>query len=739
MPALFRRLAPLARLRPFLLLLVVAGLGLTACQPTPLPPTRIDQVKVNRPPPGPDFTEDTPPDPMRETRITPGPGSRVLEPARSPAAPRLPAGTQQLQASFDQMPLPAFINTVFGEMLKVNFQMDPAVAARQELVTLRTSGGRTPEQLLGVAREVLATYGIQVVQTDNLFRIVPNDVMMQQIPELVKTRTAPDVPTDLRPVFQYYQFREVKIADVLAAVTNIVSTKVRLFPLPSANAVLLLGLPDDVQAVVRMLASLDKAYFATNMSVRIDPVFWSATPLAQRLTEILKAQGYSVGGASGEASAISIIPVPQVNAVLVFAPNRQVLDLAARWARDLDRPQENDESQKVFVYFVRNTKAVGIAEVVSSVIEGNTGTGSSGSTTGSGGAAGQSASLAQGSAATASPGGLGSGATTSSGANGANAKSASRSGRLVVDEVRNAVIFSGSATEWSRYRPLIEQLDVPTREVLIEVSVLEVRLTDKTQFGLQWLFSGNVDGNPVTIGTLNPAAPPAQAAGGLNIRVFNSASELRGALTALATNSRVNVLSNPRLLARSGAEAKIQIGQDVPTISSQGQSTVGNSAVLQSIQYRQTGVVLSVKPIIHAGRRVDLEVNQEVSNIDSSLTSAVTGVNSPGFSNRKVSTQLALLDGATVILGGLISENRSIGDSGIPFLKDLPLIGQAFRSNTDDRDRTELIVLITPYVISGPDDLQALTDAYSKHIEATGYDNQVNLPLLPQYFGKSRP
>ncbi|KAB2911389.1 MAG: hypothetical protein F9K30_21775 [Dechloromonas sp.] len=719
----------------------VAAFGLVGCQPNPIPPVETPRVAFERPPPAPDFTESTP-DPVRTTRITPGPGGRVAPMPRAPAQAAIPGGPSgaPIAASFDQMPLPAFINTVFGELLKVNYQMDPSVASRQDVVTLRTGGARTPQELLAVATEVLSSYGLQVMRTDNIYRIVPSDVMMQQIPDVIRSRALPDVPVDLRPIFQYFQLQEAKVADVVSAIANIVGSKVKLQPIPQTNAVIIFGLPQDMQTVSRMIATLDRASFGNNLSIRIDPVYWNAQPLAQRLLEIMRAQGYnaSIGGQQSD-TPISIIPVAQVNSVLVFAPTQQVLDFISAWAQQLDQPSGSEDNQRVFLYFVRNTKAGGIADVVSAAIEGSQSGSRQGSANSQAQQSSSSPSLAGGSAATPGSSGLGQSATTSTSGTGSSTPGARSAGRLVVDEVRNALVFSGSAAEWARYRPLIEQLDVPTREALIEVTVLEVALTDNTSLGIQGLFSGSVDGHPFTIGSLVTGAngavtDPGQSANGLNIRVFNSAGVLRGALTALATNNRVNVVSNPRLLARSGAEAKILIGDDVPTVTSQGQSTVGSSTVLQSVQYRQTGVVLTVKPIIHAGQRVDLEVSQEVSDVNT--TAQVAGISSPTISSRKVTTQLALLDGATVILGGMIKENRTIGDEGIPVLKDIPIIGQAFRSNKDNRTRTELIVLITPYIITGPDDIKAITNAYTEHLQQFSRDNDINMPLLPRYYSK---
>ncbi|MBP7493145.1 MAG: type II and III secretion system protein [Rhodoferax sp.] len=182
----------------------------------------------------------------------------------------------------------------------------------------------------------------------------------------------------------------------------------------------------------------------------------------------------------------------------------------------------------------------------------------------------------------------------------------------------------------------------------------------------------------------------------------------------MANSNRARVLSSPRIMARNGEAATIQVGQEVPVITSQQTTAAtGSTGILQSVQYRNTGVILKVKPIIHAGDRIELEVSQEVSSAQSTTTGVAS---SPTISTRKVDTKLTLRDGATVLLGGLMSSNQTNGDSGIPFLKDVPAVGQLFRVNTDNTTRTELIVLITPYIISDDKDAQAITDAFRSRL-----------------------
>jgi general secretion pathway protein D len=206
---------------------------------------------------------------------------------------------------------------------------------------------------------------------------------------------------------------------------------------------------------------------------------------------------------------------------------------------------------------------------------------------------------------------------------------------------------------------------------------------------------------------------------GFTFTVLNRAGATRLILNALASNNRVKVLSTPKILSRSGGEARIQVGAQVPIVTSQGTSSQlqqqGTSAILQSIQYRDTGVILTVKPTIYAGNQVDLEIKQEVSEAVPNDTSQLS---SPIINTRTVNTQLSLQDGATVLLGGLIMENATSTSAGIPGLKDIPGVGFLFGTQRVTKTRSELFVFITPYIITSNEDAAELTETFKRRYES---------------------
>ena len=177
---------------------------------------------------------------------------------------------------------------------------------------------------------------------------------------------------------------------------------------------------------------------------------------------------------------------------------------------------------------------------------------------------------------------------------------------------------------------------------------------------------------------------------------LNNSGQVRFALNALAQDQRVSILSEPRILVKSGDSAQIDVGEEVPVITSQAQSTDAlNAPVLKSIQYRRTGVLLRVEPIVHSGNRVDLNLSQVVSE----ALEAGSGVNSPSIFNRSVQTSLTLSDGGAVVIGGLISNSENEGDTRIPVLGSIPVLGALFRSSGKQNTRSELILMIQAYIV----------------------------------------
>jgi len=566
---------------------------------------------------------------------------------------------------------------------------------------LRAPPGQNLGQVEELAKKVLQSYGVAVVDLEGLVRIVPDSSLAGYLPEIQRGSALPDSPSALRPQFYLIELTAVRQTEVMSWLRTMFQDRIRVLEDPTRNALLVSGPPDALQSAMDAIRVLDQPTMAGHKGLRIVTDLWIADELAKRLFEVLTAEGYGVQpigqiGTGGVRYPIMLLPVASINSIFVFANSQDVLDHIRAWVDVLDKPNEKGVGRSYFMYTARNTDATELANTLSQLMGRGAGAGTTSS--------GKSSSLGV-------VGGTTTSVMTQSQQAGANATG------VVVDKGSNALIFQGNAEDYPQIRGLLATLDRPPKEALIEVTVAEVDLTGSWQYGIDWNFSGgSKGGNSYTVSNTTGGAVAAGASG-FSYQLFGSSGQIRAAFSAIASDNRTTILSSPRIMAKNGQTATIQVGQQVPIVTSQQTSltaSTGNqTGVLQAIEYKDTGVILKVKPVIHSDDQIELEVEQEVS----AAGSTSTGVNnSPTFSTRKVQTSLTLKNGSTVLLGGIISSNKGQGDSGIPFLKDIPVLGNFFSSVNVSNDRTELIVLITPYIVNDDFDAQAITNAFRNQL-----------------------
>ena len=667
------------------------------------------------------------PPPATEQALRPtAPDSATLRESATPPRPEsgnpdvagisddsVPAGLTggPVSVNVSNLPIPAFVNEVLGDMLGLNFQLDPEVEKLDAMVSLRTSTPQSPANLYRIARQVLADYGIRMQPSGNVIRLSMAPAGSRLEPPIVYSgRALPDVPVTHRPVYYLMELQAIRSTEALRWLRTIYGEAVKAEESPERNALLLSGRPDEVRQAIEALRVFDRPYMRGRASIRLEPAFLSATELSAKLTEMLVAEGYGAANTLGSPASLLALPVPAVNSVIIFAGDQALLRHAVEWARELDRPNPAAGGESMFYYPVKNTKAADIAKVLGSV---NT-------TTPAFAAANATQTPATATAAATVP------QVTQ------HTVGAGRA--LIVDEPRNALIFQGDPAEWERLLPLIKQMDKEARQVMIEMTIAEVTLDDNEEFGVNWFARGGLGrfaGN-MQLGTV-PAAGSSLAGSGLTY-LLDVAGESRALLKAFANDSRVSILSTPRLMVKSGEEATFDVGTEVPTITARQtspQQVDGNTGLLQSIQYRKTGIILSIKPTVYSEDRVDIELSQEVSEALPLSDDNTTG--SPSIFNRTVKTSLSLRDGGSIVLGGLMSNRQTTTDDGIPYLMDVPLLGNLFKSQTNRKNKTELVIMIVPYIVGTDRRAEELTQAISNNL------SRLELPPRPALLPEPEP
>lgn len=583
------------------------------------------------------------------------------------------AGGEAVTVNVDQMSIKAFTQFVFGNLLKKTVALDAKLAQRSDLITLRSDNPQTARQVAETAKLLLQGYGVSVTEFDSLVRVNPADAKGGDLPLFRRGRASAETPAALRPVFHLVELEVTRSSEVMGWIKTMFGNKVELQDVPNQNSILVSGAPENVSAALEMVRALDAPRMRGRIAKRLTPAFLSATELVTRLSEVLGAQGYAVTSqaAGGASSAIVMVPVVSLNTVFVFTTSQAVAEFVVKWAAEVDQAPPKTGNAGFLSYPVKYSDVQTLAKTMADLM-----------------AAGMAVPSAAGAGKIA--------------------------GRVVINSATNSLIIQGgTAEEHRQWRALLQELDRPVKSALIDVVVAELTLGTKEQLGVEWQMADQVlSRGVITGGTLGALGI---GSGGLGLSFLDNAGQVRGLLNFLGSSSNSRILSSPKVLARNAETATIQVGQEVPIVTSQQSGTpatgVTTPGILQTIQYRSTGVILRVKPIILAGGRLDLEVAQEVSSAAETTTGVST---SPTISSRRVETKLSLRDGGTVMLAGLISNDSTNGNSGIPGLKDVPGIGNLFKTQKDSSNKTELVILITAYILNDDFEGEAITDSFRR-------------------------
>jgi general secretion pathway protein D len=628
------------------------------------------------------------------TQFTPGPGVNITNTLADATSQELALNLtgEAIGGNYHNIPLPAFINEVFGEQLGLSFTLDPQIEKQQDLVTLRLIEPVPPAELFRIAMRTLNSYGVAVTQQgDVLSFAIDKNITSGETPLLVSGRTLPEVPQSHRPVFMFVPLKAVTNARVATWVKDALKGKdIQVSEDPMRNAVLLRGKPDLVSQALAIIEVLDQPIMRGKYSTSIEPAYLKVDALSKNLKEVLNAEGYDAQIKS-QIGSIILIPLEGTNQLVVFAGTQQIINHVREWVEVLDRRQQMSIDQGIFTYEVRNTQAEHIVELLNSLETGN--------------------SLSSGRSAANNSGAINSGGAISDvTANAPSSRSTNglaASGGFVVDTNRNTIIYKGSGQAWLDMLPVIQTLDKAAPSVLIEVLLAEVTLTDGERTGFEFVANGSQKvGGQKYNSTLSTIGGLGLGTAGLSA-TLDSAGDTRAILNMFYENKRAEIRSRPRIMVKSGQQATIDVGTEVPTVSSNAQSTTNlDSPILQSIQYRKTGVRLTVAPVVHASGHVDIEIEQELSEAQPNDSSSI---DSPSVFNRKIQTTVTLKDGGSILLGGLISSSSSKGRNGVPWLGKMPIIGRLLSADNNSSARTELMVMIIPYVIATPLEGQAIS------------------------------
>lgn len=619
----------------------------------------------------------------------------------SPPQAPVPSGPEEFSLNFEATDIRAIVQSIMGDYLRESFTIHPQTTGTG---TIRLSKAVSRKDLIPILEMMLRQNGQIMLREEGLYKIMPAAMGTRgSVSPQVGTTTAP-LPAGFS--VQIVQLKFVGAADMQRILGPYVTDPAASVQIDAVrNLVIVSGTQRELRHLFDIIDLFD-VDFLSGYSVGLFQMSTDVKALGADLDRI-----FGTAAQSPLAGIVRIIPIERMNGLLVVTTQPKYLEEAKKWIERLDRAGGVSGGMRLNVYAVQHGKAEKLAQLLSEVYGNKQGS--------------STPSLAPGQRpaqiATAPMPGQPAGTPAQSAAQALVAfagggVAVSKDVRIIADNDNNALLILASPSDYETIQSALRQLDVPRRQVSVEVLIAEVVLDDTLKFGIEWFINARNNTSGALrdgSGGLPPLAGDAlsvvKATNGLQLINVGPGGDIRAVLHALGTDGRSKVISTPRVMVLDNEKATINVGDQISVDT--GASTTTGTGVLTTKTYLATGIILSVTPRINAGGRVTLDINQEVS------LPKGDGAN-PTIVTRKAQTVVTVSSGETMVLAGLIKEINNTESTGLPLLSKIPLIGGLFGSQSLIKQRTELVLLVTPTVVTSPEDSRAVTDEIRKKLPA---------------------
>lgn len=601
--------------------------------------------------------------------------------------------------NFSEVDIRQFAQAVIGDILNANFVVDSDIATK---ITLRTNRPIGKDAVIPAIETTLAAAGLALSRDGEIYRIMPlAKAKGSGVPLLVSPRGKLPPGYGVTAVILKHMSpsQMAKVLEPLAPENSVLRVD------DMRNLLILAAIGPEMTTLLETVEMFDVDALKGMSVGYFKLVNAKASDVSDELQSVIKAQAAQAG-----IGPPQVVSIDRLNALFVLSSRPKTMELAKQWVERLDKSQDETKRQ-LFVYHLKNRKAEEVAAVLSKIFgEGSAAAEQSTSRKATEPLAPDTptaelrtrdnrvrvASIEEPHVADASPP--------------VQATQLAGDVRIVADQDNNSLLVRATQADYRAIEAAIGRLDLVPPLVLIEVTIAEIALRDGLKFGIEWFLKEKQ--SSFSFSSLENGRILSQFPG---FSYFFAAQDIAAVLNAMSEVTDVRVVSSPRVMVRDSKTATLQIGDQVPVITSTSQSTLTSEApVIQTVQYFDTGVILKVSPQVNGGGLVTMDVTQEVSNVAAQSTD---GIQSPTIQQRKITSAIAVQSGEAVVLGGLMREARSKSGTAVPLVSKVPGIGELFKTHDNDQDRTELLVVITPRVVWGRSDARQVTDELRQKME----------------------
>ncbi len=601
--------------------------------------------------------------------------------------------------NFEDISIPDFIDAMMSGVFKANFYMSEPVKTIKKKFTIKMTEDLQKQGVFKLFLRILGMYNISVEKKQNTYFFDKKKsskltlkgpvIYGRSIPERFPLNEGDEV-TFLIP---FYNIDPQALQTIIA---GRLPSKTVVFQVKELNLLVINGNIEDVKYALSFIDLLDRAQFKEKSIVMISPKYWDIYNFEKKVKELISAEGIFLKAAE-KSKGLIFIPIEKLNSLIVISSVKEWIERVIYWLEKLDVPEAVGEAKSVFSYKLRNVAVEDITEVLKEYTKINI----------------TSKKAPQSKTSTKQI---------------ITSKLYEESIGIIPVKETNSIVIVATPVQYKKYLDIIKKIDIPRNQVFVEAVIGEITLDTSTQLGLEfwidkYLYNttfGTKGGLGVYKGVNQDGTNVVPSGANASIKGVLPGTDFEILLNALVSHSKINIISTPKLTVLENAEAEINVGSDVPVISSEsGMYNVGAQSQTQnqsyfpyrSIQYISTGVILKVKPSILTDNKILLEIKLEISEAQENT---VSDISSPEILKRTVNTTMIVREGEIAFMGGMIQKKRATSSSGIPILSKIPIIGNLFKKSAKNFRKTELVLFINAKIIRKANDMREIVKGVKK-------------------------
>ena len=607
----------------------------------------------------------------------------------------------------EDMKIDKFLYYIFQESLKTDFYIDPKIKDIKETITLKLDKRLTKGDFVELLKELLKPYKVKIEEKDDIYRAIftskfPREATGGSL--LTSSTIRSDISNDTI-VTQYIECDYIDSNDFMAIASGIFYKDVMIKNLKSQNGFIVNGTYEQIKKILNFKNIIDRPFMKQKQTSLVYFDYITPSDFKKQFIEIMSYQNLG----TEKSGSFKLLALDDINALMVIASNRKNLQFLLKWKNKLDSYTKSNDIKETYFY---TSKYRSIEEIFNLVSQFNN----------------QNMPIRPKRGENSKQADKNKKEFVKTQAKDKNAstpninfaQSSENGVKIVPDIERNVLIIQATPAQYKKLLEIIQRVDTQPLQILVEANIIEVTLQDDLQYGVEWFLRNSTVNNPKTGSSLNIFGKTAVGLGASGFLGTVSSEYFNTVLNMFAKKELINVLSHPKIMVLNGETAMIQVGENIPILSSTMSTVANPESSVSTVAYSNTGITLNVEPSVTSSGVVTMKISQTISK---GQKNALSSISSPIILNRQISTKVVLRDNQSIIMGGLIQQDISDTNTKVPILGDLPIINGLFRSTSKNITKTELVLVLKVHIIDNFDMMDEIKTQFNQLLTTSSFEN----------------